>query len=184
MVIVGNSGSGKSTLADALAVLLGVPHVELDALHHGADWTPAPVEQLRQDVWAALDDADAQEGGGWVVCGNYAAVRTMIWARADTIVWLDLPRWTVMSRVTRRSLARWLGRVELWNGNRESARNLLALHDPERSVIRWAWDGVAGYRRRYLPMMASTTWADLRWHHLRTAHELDRWLAQVEAADR
>lgn len=35
IVVKGSSGSGKSTVADELARRLGVPHIELDALHHG-----------------------------------------------------------------------------------------------------------------------------------------------------
>jgi adenylate kinase family enzyme len=178
VVVVGNSGSGKTTLAAALAGRLGVPHVELDALHHRADWAPAPVPEFRTAVQAALDAADA-DAGGWVVCGNYRAVRSTLWARADTIVWLDLPRATVMRRVVGRSLGRLVRRVELWNGNRESASMLLALHDPERSVIRWTWDGVTRYRATYLPLMASRTWADVRWHHLQSAAEVRAWLEAV-----
>ncbi len=181
VVVVGNSGSGKTTLADALAERFGVPHVELDALHHRADWTPAPPEELRAAVRASLDDADAL-AGGWVVCGNYAHVRSAIWARADTVVWLDLPRRVVMRRVVARSLGRVARRVELWNGNRERLGMLMALHDPERSVIRWAWDGVEGYRERYVPLMASTTWADLRWYRLRSPREVRAWLAGVSGS--
>ena len=102
MVIVGNSGSGKTTLADHVAQRLGVPHVELDAHYHQAGWTPTPPEEFADAVRAALDAADAASGG-WVVCGNYPPVRSQIWARADTIVWLDLPRPLVMWRVTSRS---------------------------------------------------------------------------------
>jgi adenylate kinase family enzyme len=178
VVIVGNSGSGKTTLADALAARLGAPHVELDSLYHQADWTPTPVPEFRAAVRAALDEADAA-AGGWVVCGNYRPVRPSIWALADTIVWLDLPRWVVMGRVLRRTFGRAARREELWNGNREVLSNVLALHEPERSIIRWAWDGVERYREMYVPLMASTTWADLRWHHLRSPAEVTRWLAEV-----
>jgi adenylate kinase family enzyme len=178
VVVVGNSGSGKSSLADVLAARLGVPHVELDAHFHQAGWTPTPTPEFRASVRAALDEAD-DSAGGWVVCGNYRAVRSTIWTRADTIVWLDLPRWVVMGRVTRRTLGRALRRRELWNGNREVMSHVVALHDPQRSIIRWAWDGVDGYRRQYVPLMASTTWADLRWHHLRSAEAVSEWLAGV-----
>jgi hypothetical protein len=75
-------------------------------------------------------------------------------------------------------------RTELWNGNRESPANLLALHDPERSVIRWAWDGVERYRRLYVPAMASTTWADLRWHHLRSPGAVADWVESVRPTGR
>jgi len=178
VVIVGNSGSGKTTLADVVGHRLGVPHVELDALHHQAGWTPTPPHHLREGVRGALDAADAA-AGGWVVCGNYPAVRSTIWTRADTIVWLDLPRRVVMRRVVVRSFGRVARREQLWNGNRESARMLLALHDPERSVIRWAWDAVEGYRERYVPMMASTTWSDLSWYRLRSPDEVAQWLERV-----
>jgi adenylate kinase family enzyme len=147
VVIVGNSGSGKTALADHLAQRLGVPHVELDAHYHRAGWTPTPPEEFANAVRGALDAADAA-AGGWVVCGNYRPVSTQIWARADTIVWLDLRR-LVMWRVTSRSFARVVRRTELWNGNRESPANLLALHDPERSLIRWAWDG-SGFKEALL----------------------------------
>ncbi len=178
MVIVGNSGSGKTTLADEVAQRLGVPHVELDAHYHQAGWTPMPAREFAEVVREALDAADA-EAGGWVVCGNYPTVRTSIWARADTIVWLDLPRPLVMWRVTSRSFGRVVRGTELWNGNRESLPNVLALGDPERSVVRWAWDGVERYRRLYVPVMASTTWADLRWHRLRSRAAVAEWLEEV-----
>ncbi|MCU0284678.1 MAG: hypothetical protein MUD13_12435 [Candidatus Nanopelagicales bacterium] len=178
VVVVGSSGSGKTTLAGELAGRLGVPHVELDALHHGPGWTPVPAGEFRAAAHAALDDADAT-GGGWVVCGNYAEVATGIRARADTVVWLDLPRTVVMARILGRTAVRVVHRVELWNGNRESLRMVLALHDPERSIVRWAWGGVQRSRRQYLPVMASTTWSDLRWHRLRTPAEVRAWLAAV-----
>jgi adenylate kinase family enzyme len=178
VVIVGNSGSGKTTLADQVAERLGVPHVELDAHYHQAGWTQTPPEEFADAVRDALDAADAASGG-WVVCGNYRPVSTQIWARADTIVWLDLPRSLVMWRVTSRSFGRVVRRTELWNGNRESPANLLALHDPERSVIRWAWDGVERYRRLYVPAMASTTWSDLHWYRLQSPAAVDQWLEAV-----
>ena len=39
--VVGSSGSGKSTVARRLADILGVPYVELDAIH----WRPGWVEE-------------------------------------------------------------------------------------------------------------------------------------------
>jgi len=175
IVIVGNSGSGKTTLAGIVAARLDVPHVELDAHFHRAGWEPTPAPEFRAAVWAALDSADAV-AGGWVVCGNYRAVRSAVWARADTIVWLDLPRRHVMLRVSRRSLSRVARGEELWNGNRESLRNVLALHEPERSIIRWAWGGVHRYRRQYEPMMSDPLWAGLGWYRLDSPRAVQAWI--------
>ena len=84
--VVGSSGSGKSTVAARLAEQLGVPHTELDAINHQPNWTPLPHEEFRRRV------TEITAGAQWVVDGNYSTVRDIVWDRADTVVWLDLPR--------------------------------------------------------------------------------------------
>ena len=140
--VVGNSGSGKSTLARTLAGRLGVPYVELDSIYHQADWTPLDADAFAARV-RSLTAAD-----GWVIDGNYNAVRPLVWARADTVVWVDPPRRVVMRRVLWRTLRRGITRRELWNGNRESLRNLLR-RDPEENIVRWAWSQHGKLRARY-----------------------------------
>ncbi len=78
----------------------------------------------------------ATEGPGWVVDGNYSVVRDVVWAKADAVVWFDLPYVTVLARVVRRTVRRSLTREELWNGNREPFSNLWSL-DPKKSIIAW-----------------------------------------------
>ena len=84
-----------------------------------------------------------------MIDGNYSAVRPIVWARADTVVWLDLPKRTVMRQIIWRTLRR-AARQELWNGNRERWRNFFSL-DPEESVIAWAWHKHGEYRAEYAP---------------------------------
>ena len=91
IAVVGTSGSGKTTLAHRLAERLGIPHVELDALHWGPNWTPVAADLFRERV------AQALSGEAWVVDGNYSRVRDIIWTRADTLVWLDYS-WPVDAR--------------------------------------------------------------------------------------
>ena len=167
--VVGTSGSGKSTFASALARLLGADFLELDSLQHQAGWTPLPTPELRARV------ASAAEGERWVIDGNYSRVQDIVWPRADTLVWLDLPRRTVMRRVTWRSFRRAAGRTELWNGNRESWRNFLTL-DKEESVIAWAWQTYASNRARYEAAMADPLNAHLRFVRLRSAESVRRFL--------
>ncbi|GAA2638205.1 hypothetical protein GCM10010399_84400 [Dactylosporangium fulvum] len=140
--MVGNSGSGKTTVGRALAARLGAPFVELDGIFHQPGWQPLETGEFRRRV------EEAVAGDDWVVDGNYSAVRDLVWDRADTVVWFDLPRRTVMRQVVIRTLWRGLTRQELWNGNRERLRDLLN-SDPEESVIRWAWTQHGKYCRRY-----------------------------------
>lgn len=86
--VVGNAGSGKSRLASELAHVLKVQHVELDAIHHLPNWEPIDPDEFLHAVGAiaATDE--------WVIDGNYrtVVVDSPVWERADTVVWLDLPR--------------------------------------------------------------------------------------------
>jgi len=173
--VVGTSGVvGKSTVASSLALVLGVVFLELDSLQHQAGWTPLPVADFRARVAAVA------EGERWVIDGNYSRVQDLVWARADTVVWLDLPRRTVMRRVIWRTLRRVGRRVELWNGNRERWRNFFTL-DKEESVIVWAWQTYASNRARYEAAMADPAYGHLRFVRLRSPESVRRFLRSVSA---
>ena len=165
--VVGTSGSGKTTTGAKLARRLGVPHVELDALSWEPNWVAAPPDVLRERVAAAV------AGETWVVDGNYSAVRDLIWARADTVVWLDLPFRVVMWRVISRTARRLAGREVLWNGNRESLRTTLS----RDSIILWALTTYRRRRRDYPPALAAQP--HLRVVRLRTDGEVQRFLAAI-----
>ena len=168
--VVGNSGSGKSTLARKLAATLGVPHVDLDGVFHQPRWEPLPVDEFQRVVTTrAAED-------GWVIDGNYSAVRSIVWARADTVVWLDPPRRTVMRRVAWRTVRRAVTRQELWNGNREPLSNFLTWN-PERSVISWAWHNHVKYRSRYGAAAADPANAHLTFIRLTSRRDVTRFLA-------
>jgi adenylate kinase family enzyme len=162
LVVVGTSGSGKTTMAARLARILGVPHVELDALQHGRNWEQATEAQLRERA------ADATTGEGWVVDGNYSAVRDVVWPHATAIIWLDYDRGVVMRRVIWRSFERAVTRRPLWNDNRERPREWLESGHP----IRWAWTTHADRRVRYEALL------DARWVRLRSPTEARRWLSE------
>ncbi|GAA1032689.1 hypothetical protein GCM10009557_31990 [Virgisporangium ochraceum] len=174
--VVGNSGSGKTTLGKRLAALLRVPFLELDSVQHQPNWEPLPLEEFRARVAAVV------AGDGWVIDGNYRAVRDLVWARADTVIWFDLPRGTVMRQVIRRTILRGAMRKELWNGNRETLRSLLSW-DPEKSVVRWAWVKHADYRRRYSEASADPASAHLRFVRLRSRAEADAFLCDDALLD-
>ena len=84
---------------------------------------------------------------------NASKVGDIVLGRADTCVWLDLPRRVVMPRIIRRTLRRGLTREELWNRNRESVRYWFD-RDPETNIILWSWKQVDVYREQYGAAMA------------------------------
>jgi len=167
--VVGTSCSGKTTLARSLAEYLGVPHVELDELFWGPDWTPVPPSTFRSRV------ADAVAGEAWVIDGSYSAVRDLTWSRVDTVVWLDYPMPTVLARWARRTVRRIRSGEEFWpgTGNRESLANAL-----RRDGLLW-WILRTHRRRRRSVSEALRERPDLRSVRLRSPADAERWLASV-----
>ncbi len=114
ILVIGTSCAGKTTFAAALARRLNLPHVELDALHWGPNWTP------RDDFVPQVQRAAATDA--WVMDGNYKAVRHLTWSRAELIVWLDYEMGVVVGRALRRTIRRAWTQEMLWSTNRESWR--------------------------------------------------------------
>jgi adenylate kinase family enzyme len=171
--VVGTSGSGKTTVGAALAARLGADFLELDSVFHQPGWVPLPREEFRRRVAAAV------AGQRWVIDGSYSSqVRDLVWARADTVVWLDLPRRTIMRRIIWRSFRRALVRKELWNGNRERWRNFFSL-DKEESVIAWAWQTHAATRAKLEAAMADQGNSHLRFVRLKNPGAVRRFLQDV-----
>jgi adenylate kinase family enzyme len=175
--VVGSSGAGKTTLARALAERIGVPHVELDAFMHQPGWQPRPDEEFMDEV----ERATAQPG--WVVDGNYRrfVIEGPVWERADTVVWLDLPKRTVMKQVVVRTVRRAVTRQELWNGNREPLTNFFSL-DPLKNIIVWAWVKHEEFRQRYAGAMADPRWQRLEFVRLTSHTQARRWLDEIRTA--
>ncbi|OIJ63923.1 AAA family ATPase [Streptomyces mangrovisoli] len=130
VLVAGTSGSGKTTLAARVGAELGVPHVEIDALYHGPDWTPRPTFETDVHRFSAEQ--------GWVTEWQYGLVRAHLAERADLLIWLDLPRTRVMRQVVRRTLRRRLRRERLWNGNVEPP--LWTIFTDREHIVRWAWN--------------------------------------------
>jgi adenylate kinase family enzyme len=168
IVVGGSSGAGKTTLASRIADELDMPFTELDSFFHGPGWTKRPT--FVADVTAFI----AQDR--WVTVSlGYPALGDLLWDRADTLVWLDYPRWLCETRVVRRSLARGLLRRKLWNGNRESLTRMV--RDPEHPV-RWSWQHYDEKRRLVLDRIDNPRWAHLTVVPLRSPADTDRWMRE------
>jgi adenylate kinase family enzyme len=165
-VIASASGCGKTTVGRAIAVRLGVPFVELDALHHGPGWQAATADELRSRVEPIV----ATEA--WVVDGGYRGkLGDLVLDAADLVVWLDLPIRTWLPRLLRRTFGRILRKEELWSGNRETFRGAFVGRD---ALIPWTLRHYWRRRRLYPAQLARFNVV-----RLRTSSEVERFLLSL-----
>ena len=164
IVVAGTSGAGKTTVAVSLSGRLGIPHTDIDGLYHGPGWVPRP--EFADDVAALV------AGEEWVTEWQYSAVRPLLLARADLLVWLDLTRAVVMRQIVPRTLRRRLRRVELWNGNVEPP--LWTILSRRDHILRWAWRTHPKTPARIQQVLASADPPAVV--RLRTRREIHAWL--------
>ena len=134
IIVMGPPGSGKSTLARCLGAQHGLPVFHLDQVWWRPGWIEAPPSEFRAEVEriAALP--------AWVIDGNYTGTLGPRLLAADTLIYLDVPRWLCLFRILRRTLA-----------NHGQVRPDLAPGCPERldpAFLRfaWSWNGIRRQR--------------------------------------
>lgn len=104
VMIVGGPGSGKSHLSRRLGEISGLPVYHIDQIH----WLPGWVarDPLEKDLLTR--DIHAREH--WIFEGGHSRTYAERAARADLIIWLDLPAPLRLRRVLWRSV-RFRGRT-------------------------------------------------------------------------
>lgn len=151
VAVIGCGGAGKTVLARRLSARLGLPLTHLDDLYYGDP--PVPFETAQRAV---------VDGDRWIIDGNYASTLPMRLARADTVIFLDLPAW-----------------VCLWGIAARRRRG-----EPNR--INWPFlRYVAGYRRHMRPRVLSlvrTHAPHARFLHLTTRRQATAAAASAPAA--
>ena len=166
VAVFGNAGGGKSTLAKRLADLTRLPLYPVDTMQWKAGGAPVPhVEYLRAHADLLRQDA-------WIIDG-FGCVETA-WerfARADTLVYVDLPLVTHYWRVSKRFIEGLWKAPEGW---------------PDNSPI-WS-STLAGYRviplchramtPRYRQLVADAA-GSKRVHHLRSSAEMTAFVRDV-----
>nr|WP_184240652.1 AAA family ATPase [Conyzicola lurida] len=167
VAIAGAPGAGKTTLARTLAPLLGAEAVELDGIAHGPDWTIRP--GFVEEVSAVI------RGDRWITEWQYDEARPLIASRADTLVWLDLPRWLVIGRLVRRTVASRRGHEVLWAGNVEPPL-WTVLVEPNH-MIRWSWRSIGLVREQV--RAAEREYPALRVVRLRSRSDVDAFVSRI-----
>ena len=168
--VVGTTGSGKTTAAKLLAERLGLRRIELDDLFWKPDWGETPDDEFLP----AVDEAT--RGDQWVLDGNYSRTRSIIWPRADTIIWLDysFPRvfWQLLLRTIRRSVTR----EAMWDGCYERFLKSFCSKD---SILLWCIKTYWRRKRNYSALFEQPEHQHITLLRFTTPNKFQRWLATL-----
>jgi hypothetical protein len=158
VAVFGNAGGGKSTVARRLAALTGLPLHVIDMMPGGEEFRKAHGELLQRDAWII-------DGFGGV---QPAWER---FARADTLVYLDLPLFSHFLGVTRRMVKGLFAAPEGWPHGTPVIRTSLQSY----GVL---WPCHRHLTPKYRKLVAEVR-SEKDVHHLRSGAEIDAFLARV-----
>ena len=96
IAIIGPTNAGKSTLARQITAVLHLPVHHLDKLF----WLPGML-QVPEDERLRIHDRLIR-AEAWIIDGGYADDRQRSIERADLVILMSLPRWTLMWRYINR----------------------------------------------------------------------------------
>ena len=169
--IVGTSGSGKTHLASRLSEILNIKHTQIDGVFWQDYWQSLPPEKFKEKIAAITEKKK------WIFCGNYSIAREIIWKKADTLIWLDLPFSTTLKQLFQRTLNRSLDKEKLWGTqNTENFRMSFASRD---SIILWMLKTYRRNKRHYSHWVANPPHSQMKTIRLTSHSEADRWLLKT-----
>ena len=169
IMIVGVPGSGKSTLARLLGERFSLPVFHMDQTHWKVDW----VERSNLDkilMALAVEAADA-----WVFEEGMSLTYKSPVARADVLIWHDLPVGLRLWRATKR-LFRYLGKAD---GRPDLMKGCVERMHPETLAFYWCIRTNRYSARNKIEQLVTDTLDDLGVVHLRTPSKQRRWLASL-----
>ena len=167
VVIVGASCSGKTAIARRVASILQAPHIELDAIHWLLSWQERDDDEFRE-LTQAVVAADR-----WVVDGNYAMVRDIIWPRATTVVWLNYSFPVVLWRAFRRTLIRSVSRQTIFSDNKETIRRSFFSRE---SILLWVFTTYRLRRKQFRTIFDARNYPEVEFIELSSQGDADQFL--------
>ena len=166
VMITGGPGSGKSTLARILSECAGIPAHHMDQIHWKSGWIPRDISE-RTVMCHAIE-----LGENWIFEGGFSTTYDHRAARADTLIWLDLPVLLQFWRVVRRLL-----------GNYGTTRPDMTDNCPEvfhaETLAFWRWIFTSRRRTRARIVRLVAEHPHLVVHHLQSRSQVRAFIASL-----
>ncbi len=93
IIIIGPGGAGKTVFSRQLAELLHREVIHLDKHYWQPNW-----QRPEKGVWTHKVK-QFLAGEEWIIDGNYKSTLDLRMAAADTVIFLNLPKWFCISRI-------------------------------------------------------------------------------------
>jgi adenylate kinase family enzyme len=181
-MIIGAAGSGKSALSKSIAQACGLRYINVDSIQFvasGGNWELHTPAEKKERIIRAMQEA---EDCGWVLDGFPSQNKELFKVKenqVDLIIHLNYTYPTVLRRLLYRSFWRVTTRERLWGtDNRETAVNVLSLHDPDVSVL--AMQATHFQRRRKSGLQAKLELQPRIFLDFRRPQDTDDWLAALQ----
>lgn len=126
IIVIGSPGAGKSTLAKFVSEKTGIELFHLDRIH----WLPGWNEIQDSEFIARQKEILSMES--WIIEGNYQRTIDLRLHAADTVLFLDFPRYVCIYRALKRStLEKNKPRPDMAEGCKEKL---------DLDFLKWIWN--------------------------------------------
>lgn len=168
IAIIGCAGSGKTTLAFALQRKLQLPLYHLDQYYWLPHWQRVDLGKFKT-IHDQLCDRDS-----WIIEGSYVKFFPYRAAKADLIIFMDIPRYQCMWYVIKRSFEHW---GEVIPGNPDECRQRI-ISWKFFGFLQWVWTFNKRYNQMILDIIDAER-ATKKVYVLKSFKEMDEFIRKM-----